>query len=154
MSENVIYCYSGSGNCLDIRNSYKTARLALRIATSNLSLSNCVDSEDFPAYIMLLQAYQGDSKTIHEVVDRLLEPVREYDQSKSSALVKTFRTLINCDMDYNLAAEQLFLHKNTVLQRKQKIVSLYGEDPFLLPRRRQFEFAFILESLYDKDIHP
>ncbi|MDO4315219.1 MAG: helix-turn-helix domain-containing protein [Oscillospiraceae bacterium] len=134
----------------DIRQSYETARLALRIATSDLSPSTCVDSEEFPAYMLLLQAYQAEPEAVRQVVARLLEPVRKYDQARNSALEETFRALLRCDMNYNRVAEQLFLHKNTVLQRKQKIASLYREDPFQLPYRRQFEFAFILESFYDK----
>lgn len=138
----------------DIKKSYETARLALRIATSDFSPSNCVDSGEFPAYMMLLQTYQADPEAVHQVVDHLLKPIRKYDQAKNSMLEITFRALLRYDMNYNLVAEHLFLHKNTVLQRKQKIVSLYKEDPFQLPRRRQFEFAFILESFYNKKSVP
>lgn len=132
----------------DIQTSYETARLALQIATSGFAPSTCVDSEEFPAYMMLLQTYQADPGLVPQVIDRLLAPVRQYDQTRNGALEETFRALLRCDMNYNLVAEQLFFHKNTVLQRKQKIVSLYKEDPFQLPLRRQFEFAFILEGLY------
>ena len=132
----------------DIQTSYETARLALQIATSGFAPSTCVDSEEFPAYMMLLQTYQADPGLVPQLIDRLLAPVRQYDQTRNGALEETFRALLRCDMNYNLVAEQLFFHKNTVLQRKQKIVSLYKEDPFQLPLRRQFEFAFILEGLY------
>lgn len=134
----------------DIRKSYDTARLALRIATSAFSSSNCVNSEDFPAYMMLLETYQAEPDTVQQVVDRLLAPIRKYDQAKNSSLEETFRALLRYDMDYNRVAEELFLHKNTVLQRKQKITSFYKEDPFQVPQRRQFEFMFLLESLYGK----
>lgn len=131
-----------------IQESYETARLALRIANSSLSDVSCVDSEDHPVYMALLQSYQADSQKIHAAVDAMLAPIREYDQAHGSALEETFRCLLRNDMDYKVVAEQLFLHKNTVLQRKQKITSLYQQDPFLLPSKKQFEFAFILEELY------
>ena len=99
-------------------------------------------------YMALLQSYQADSQKIHAAVDAMLAPIREYDQAHGSALEETFRCLLRNDMDYKVVAEQLFLHKNTVLQRKQKITSLYQQDPFLLPSKKQFEFAFILEELY------
>lgn len=131
-----------------IQESYETARLALRIGNSALDTSNCIDSEEFPAYMMLLRAYQADPERIRSTVDELLAPVREYDRVHGSALEETFRALLRCDMDYKQVAENLFLHKNTVLQRKQKISCLYKQDPFQLPARSQFEFAFVLEQLY------
>lgn len=131
-----------------IQESYETARMALRMAHPSLGNSTCIDSEEFPAYMTLLKAYQADPEQIRAVVDRLLSPVRAYDRAHGSALEETFRFLLRCDMDYRLVAERLFLHKNTVLQRKQKITSLYKQDPFLLPTRGQFEFAFALEQLY------
>lgn len=134
----------------DIRKSYDTARLALRIATSPFSSSSCVNSEDFPAYMMLLQTYQAEPDAVQQVVNCLLEPIRKYDQTRNSSLEETFRALLRYDMDYNCVAEHLFLHKNTVLQRKQKIASLYREDPFQIPQRHQFEFVFLLESFYGK----
>lgn len=137
--------------CKDISNikeSYETARLALRIATSSLVDIPCVDSEGYPVYMALLKYYQADPQQIHNAVDSLLAPVREYDLTHNSALESTFRCLLQNDMDYKTVADQMFLHKNTVLQRKQKITSLYPEDPFLLPAKKQFESAFILEALY------
>lgn len=133
---------------LDIQESYQTARLALRIAASNLSPSACADSEDYPAYMALLRTYQARPELILQTVDHLLAPVRDYDRAKNSALEDTFRVLLEYDLDYTQVGKRLFLHKNTVLQRKQKIASLYPEDPFQIPQRRQYEFAFILESLY------
>ena len=134
----------------EIQESYETARLALRIALSEFSPTTCVDSEDYPVYMMLLQTYQANPQGIQQVVHRLLGPIRKYDQTRNSSLEETFRAILRCDMNYNLVAEQLFLHKNTVLQRKQKIVSLYDADPFQLPQRRQFELAFLLESFYGR----
>lgn len=132
-----------------IQSSYETARLALRIANSSLSTSSCIDSEDFPVYVTLLKNYSADPKLLHDAVNKLLSPVRDYDANHGSSLEETFRFLLDCDMDYKAVAEKMFLHKNTVLQRKQKIASLYPEgDPFALPTRKQFEFAFVLEELY------
>lgn len=96
----------------------------------------------------LLKHYQAEPQQIHREVNALLAPVREYDLAHNSALETTLRCLLQNDMDYKAVADQLFLHKNTVLQRKQKITSLYPEDPFVLPAKKQFEFAFILEALY------
>ena len=131
-----------------IKESYETARLALRIAVSSLVDVPCVDSESYPVYMTLLKHYQAEPQQIHREVNALLAPVREYDLAHNSALETTLRCLLQNDMDYKAVADQLFLHKNTVLQRKQKITSLYPEDPFVLPAKKQFEFAFILEALY------
>ena len=95
-----------------------------------------------------------DELRIREAVQRE-QPIQhkqrgnlQHDLAHNSALETTLRCLLQNDMDYKAVADQLFLHKNTVLQRKQKITSLYPEDPFVLPAKKQFEFAFILEALY------
>jgi purine catabolism regulator len=135
----------------DIKKSYETAVFAAQIASGFLKKPSCVNCEDFPAYVMLLQMYAGNDELIKNVVDDMLSPIRTQDKKTNSNLEETFRMLLQCDMDSNLVAKNLYLHKNTVLQRKRKIASLYKKDPFSLPYRRQFEIAFTLESLLPND---
>lgn len=132
----------------DIPNSYNTAQMALCIANSTLVPLHFAVAEDVPAYIALLNSCTIKPLEISNIVDHLLKPIREYDKRHNAELERTFRLLLEMDMDYAQIAEELFLHKNTVLQRKQKIISLYRDDPFGLPMRRQFELAFLMESFY------
>ena len=77
----------------DIQTSYETARLALQIATSGFAPSTCVDSEEFPAYMIFASDLSGRPWTGPQLIDRLLAPVRQYDQTRNGALEETFRAL-------------------------------------------------------------
>lgn len=147
---NYVYIGVGTrcGTYHDIRESFHTAQMALCVAASSLVLHHFADAETIPAYISLLGTCGIKRQQVSDVVAKLLEPIRQYDAARNSELEKTFRSLLQNGMDYGLVAEELFLHKNTVLQRKQKIISLYKDNPFLLPARQQFELAFIMERLY------
>ena len=78
-----------------------------------------------------------------------MEPLRSYDKSTNSCLEKTFLMLLECDMDTTLVSKKMYLHKNTVLQRKKKIAELYQGNPFDLINRLQFQFVRILRDLID-----
>ena len=66
------------------------------------------------------------------------------ERSKKTEVI-TFRTTHENKKKLQEEAEK---REWTIAQLVEKIVSLYKEDPFQLPLRRQFEFAFILEGLY------
>ncbi len=131
----------------DVRSSYETAIYATQIANGLFNQPSCVDCEAYAAYILLMKTFGGREDAVRAIVDDMLGPLRAYDKETNNNLEETFRTLLSCDMDANKAADQMYLHKNTVLQRKRKISGLYGNDPFSLHNRRQFEIALILESL-------
>ena len=61
------------------------------------------------------------------------------DIDKMSALLEN-------DLSVAQTAERIFAHKNTILQRKKKIISILGYDPFVLPHRLQFELALALRG--------
>jgi len=85
------------------------------------------------------------------IVDNLLLPIKQYDEENNTQLLPTFKMLILSDMDTIGAAEKLFLHKNTVLQRKKKISKLFKYDPFSMPYRLQFQIAIMFDSFLNHD---
>ena len=83
------------------------------------------------------------------IVNSLLEPLRRYDKTYNANLEQTFCALLQNNDSTAQVAETMFLHKNTVLQRRNKIVSLYKSDPFASPERLQFELALLLQRIFD-----
>ncbi len=83
------------------------------------------------------------------IVNTLLEPLRRYDKTYNVNLGQTFCALLENNGSTAQVAEAMFLYKNTVLQRRNKIVSLYKVDPFVSPERFQFELAFLLQRIFD-----
>lgn len=71
------------------------------------------------------------------VPERLIpEPVRTFideDLRKQGQLVATLREYAACDLNARRAAAALFVHRNTVLYRLQRVAELTGLDPHVLP---------------------
>jgi hypothetical protein len=67
---------------------------------------------------------------------RLVPPrVREFiaeDNAKNGQLVATLREYVSCDQNARRAAEALFVHRNTVLYRLQRVAELSGLNPHVL----------------------
>lgn len=131
----------------EIKDSYHSATVAIDISNRIYKKPRIVFSDEFPVYRYLLNALQGKESTCQQLEAELLEPLRAYDRRTNSCLEETYRMLLECDLDTSLAAQRLYIHKNTVLQRKRKIIELCRQDPFELENRLQFQFIRILNEL-------
>lgn len=69
-----------------------------------------------------------DSTELHRFVQSILAPLHSYDQRAGSDLFSTLVALIANDMNAGSAAAELFIHKNTVIQRRRRIESLLGRN--------------------------
>lgn len=59
----------------------------------------------------------------------LVRPLVNYDLEKRSDLVRTLRVYFACGTNTSLAADRLFLHRNSMLYRLDRIRELTGLDP-------------------------
>lgn len=119
---------------------------ALMIGNKIFCSSRTVFYEEVEIFGLLMR--NMDCSKAKEITQRLFGPIISYDRENNGELLETFKILLMSDSDTTEVADRMFLHKNTVLQRKKKIISLYGYDPFAIPYRLQFEFAIMLCSLY------
>jgi len=129
-----------------IKTSYLEALSALRISNRIFEKPRCTTYEEVEVYSLIRDSI--DIYKARQVVNNLLSPIIQYDEKNNAQLLDTFKMLIWCDMDTMAVSEKLFLHKNTVLQRKKKILKLYKYDPFSLPYRLQFQLAVLIDSLF------
>ena len=58
----------------------------------------------------------------------LIEPLREQDRTRGSDLVRTLRTYFAAGANASEAADRLFLHRNSMLYRLERIQKLTGLD--------------------------
>lgn len=129
----------------DIKTSYSEALSALRISNRIFGSPRCTVFEEVQIYSLIRDSL--DTPKSREIVSNLLSPIIEYDEEYDTQLLETFKMLVRYDMDTMAVAENLYLHKNTVLQRKNKIARLYKYDPFSPPYRLQFQIAVMIDSL-------
>jgi DNA-binding PucR family transcriptional regulator len=60
--------------------------------------------------------------------DRILAPLFDYDRRHQSELVRTVGTFLDCGGSWNICAERLHVHVNTVRYRIRRIEELTGRD--------------------------
>ena len=73
------------------------------------------------------------TKEAQEASNWILRPLKEYDSAHGTDLVYTLKCLLYNSGNVQKTSEELYIHKNTMLQRKNKIISLLGYSPFEMP---------------------
>jgi DNA-binding PucR family transcriptional regulator len=58
----------------------------------------------------------------------LIEPLHEHDRTRRSDLVRTLKTYFAAGANASEAADRLFLHRNSMLYRLERIQKLTGLD--------------------------
>lgn len=77
--------------------------------------------------------------------------LRDYDQRKGTKLYETLRTYTLTGFNQNRTAEVLFLHRNTLNYRRQKIMELFAID-FEDPQTRfLLSYSFAIDHFLEKD---
>jgi purine catabolism regulator len=119
-------------------NRLKHASAGYREAAQALSLLSCFHRhilffEELGVYQLLLGA--NDGKTLQSFVERYLGPLIEHDRTKGSELLLTLKVFLDHDASKQLAAQKLFIVRQSLYYRLEKIEELLGED-FMSPEHR------------------
>ena len=69
----------------------------------------------------------AESSTL-EPFGALISPLREHDRARRSDLVRTLKTYFAAGTNASEAADRLFLHRNSMLYRLERIQALTGLD--------------------------
>jgi carbohydrate diacid regulator len=130
--------YHGGRRALEL--SYRDARAALRLGTSvrGQGQVHCLDELGVAAL-----AGVGDPRTQVELAKHLLTPL-DAEPELLSTLVMFFAN----DCSPNRAAEALFVHRNTLTYRLEKIAALTGLDPRSFDDAVQIRLAMVLQDLF------
>jgi DNA-binding PucR family transcriptional regulator len=73
--------------------------------------------------------------------DRLLGPLREYDDRHNAELMATLSSFLACDGSWSACASRMYVHVNTVRYRIGRIETLTGRDLSALADRVDFFLA-------------
>ena len=57
-----------------------------------------------------------------------MRPLADYDRERGGDLLRTLRTFFECGENVSRAAEELFLHRNSVPYRMERVRELTGLD--------------------------
>ena len=73
--------------------------------------------------------------------ERLLGPLREYDDRHNAELLATLRWFLACDGSWSACASRMYVHVNTVRYRIGRVEALTGRDLSALADRVDFYLA-------------
>ena len=65
---------------------------------------------------------------MREYTARFLDPIREYDKTHDAHLYETLCTWLDCRCNKVQTAKALFLHRNTLLMRLEKLEKLLNHE--------------------------
>ncbi len=121
-----------------IQESYDTAKEALLIQ-NQAKLSDEIFYEDLHIYRLVSSL----SKTInlHDYINEYIGTVIEYDQMHNSELLYTLRVFLESNGSKNDAAKRLFVVRQTLYHRLDKLKELLGEDFMDASKRSTIEFS-------------
>lgn len=69
-----------------------------------------------------------DNRIVVKLYDDIIKRVTIYDAEHKTALMKTLRALVMSDFNMQATAEKLFIHRNTLYRRIEKLKELLGID--------------------------
>lgn len=109
-----------------IRKSFREAEQALSIAQRLLGGNRTTAFDELRIYRLLLPLVgTGELRSFSEEV---LGRLQEYDSKHSGELIKTLEVFFASDGNLQRAADALFLHRNTLAYRLERIEEIAGVD--------------------------
>jgi len=121
----------------DIYKSFQTALEAVNIQKNIKREEPLYDSLN----VFRLVSQVDKTGNLNEYIQDYLAPVIQYDNEHNAELIKTLQVYCECSASKQKTAERLFIVRQTLYLRIQKLEELLGED-FMMPEKRlAIEFA-------------
>ena len=87
---------------------------------------------------------------VRDTYQERLEKLLQHDRAKGSQLFRTVEVYLECMGNAKIAAEKLFIHRNTLRQRIEKILRVTGVD--LLEKSRWFDLMMALRIIRLREV--
>ncbi len=133
----------------EMHKSYESSLDTLTMS-DKISTQSCpvLYHSDFHIYRMIFQLAKG--KELNEFMYDYLSPVIQYDEKNNSNLLKTLQVYMCCNGSKKETAEQLYVVRQTLYHRLEKLEELLGTDFMASPKRQAIEFSLHAYE-YQKD---
>jgi DNA-binding PucR family transcriptional regulator len=141
-------CYTSIKN---FRKSYKEAEYALIAAKCEKQISKTSYYNEIGIYSLLLSI--KDHNLLKKYYQDTMGPLIKYDNMNKTELLTTLQVFLNENFNITNATEHLFIHRNTLNYRLQKIEEILGCSVKSLQLSTSFDMAFktgkILENVFN-----
>ena len=112
-------------NLKDWPDTYRQAVQAMQLGR-RLNLGQLVEYNSLGIYQLLAQL--DDIPAVDTFAKRIIGPLADYDDQHRSSLVQTIDAYFNHHGNISQTAESLFIHRNTLLYRLERIQELTSQD--------------------------
>ncbi|MGJ7910049.1 PucR family transcriptional regulator [Neobacillus sp. LXY-1] len=133
-----------SDRLTELHKSYQTAKEALRIQQKMTNKQPHYFYEDLHLYRLISQL--GKHTDLQELASEYLHPVIQYDQKFNAKLLETLRVYLECNGSKQETANKLFIVRQTLYHRLQKLENLLGEDFMNHEKRVAIEFMLLVHE--------
>jgi purine catabolism regulator len=120
----------GVGRPTEAIAAYRTvdeARESMFIARRLFGGSRVMPYEDLGVYPLLLRG-SATAEELHSFAERILAPLRAYDEKHQTELIRTLRLYFEVGQNVKTAAAELSVHRHTVFYRLRQIAEISGHD--------------------------
>jgi sugar diacid utilization regulator len=124
----------------ELNKSYKTALEAISIQ-EKLGRRDSFLYEDL--YIYRIISWTAQNSDLNDFIMDYLEPVLAYDKHRQGDLLQTLKVFMECHGSKQETADRLFIARQTLYHRLQKLEELLGNDFMSRDKRIAIEFAIL-----------
>ncbi|MCO5995334.1 PucR family transcriptional regulator [Actinoallomurus rhizosphaericola] len=125
-----------------LRGAVAEARHARRLADDGTGPVRVVGPDALATHALLLANLPDDARVTFR--ERLLGPLRAYDEAHHAGLIRTLETFLQVSGSWTRCADRLHLHVNSVRYRIRRVEELTGRDLTRLEDRVDFFLALRL----------
>ncbi|MGD9567094.1 MAG: PucR family transcriptional regulator [Sedimentibacter sp.] len=130
-----------------LNNAFEEASFAIKIGMKLKDKEAVYLYDDFIIY-HLISEISGDS-TLSKIYKNTVVRIKKNDSENNSELLKTLQALIDCDFSISQTSEKLFVHRNTLYKRINKINSLLDSDIDKAEYKLLLQIALKLDELLE-----
>jgi purine catabolism regulator len=128
----------------EVHKSYLTAKETERIQQRMNNKSLYYFYEDLHLYRLISQ--MSKHVNLQEYAAEYLQPVIQYDQKYNGKLLETLKAYLECNGSKQETSNKLFIVRQTLYHRLQKLENILGEDFMEHEKRVAIEFMLLVQD--------
>ncbi|KMJ60241.1 PucR family transcriptional regulator [Bacillus sp. LL01] len=125
-----------------ISRSYQSSREAMQIQEQLLKGEHFSLFEDLHIYRLI--SFMQKHHDLRDFVMEYLQPVIDYDEKHNGKLLETLKIYLACNGSKKETASRLYIVRQTLYHRIQKLENLLGEDFMISEKRLVIEFMVMI----------
>lgn len=111
---------------INVYRSYKEAQMAIKIGRTIYNSNFSLHYKDLGVYRILYSIYQNED--VLSFCKSSIGKVLDYDGQYNTELFSSLQKIADCDWNLKIAAEELYIHYNTMKYRYKKIAEILDKD--------------------------